>query len=695
MAAALVSQAAAGLASRSSSSSSLGGIGGSSNLLACSSSRQHFQFPVSAWTSAGNVVRVSSRLRGVIRCQCRAVDDNSEDNAEISGTDERVLRIKSVSSRKLEEYIASSSGSSSSSSSPEDKEWKSWQEHFPKVEEEDNLISALKFQLEEAVKLENFQEAAKLKRAIEAAKANDVISEVNKELQRALQEERYKDAARLRDEAGAGLVGWWAGISKDGSDPFGRIIRVRAAHGRLIAQNYTARQLATFAQKNGAEGDALFEVFVKKEDNGFNKQVVYLQHPAEAEAADLDKLVDIDIDEIVQQAENESTEEKNRTKSAGKTEKQENEKADDDSDEAHVQASGIVDFLKDRIPDLNMKVIKVIAPEGSEPDIPKIIEEIIEREQKEHRDKSDASAIGGIVVQESSDTEGKAGDDQVPDDKAVTIRVVIGGASPGEGGDGSTGPAVRVPATIKQESIDSFVLHIDSIPDDIHQDDSKAWKVARIATKASADQMPDDVAQKLWNVEKVPVQLQVSKELKEVIKLAVNQAQKMQSLPKTTVFHRIDVTESSDPFTGLYVGAFGANTPEILQLKRKYGHWDTKRSVPDDKLKFYEYVEAIKLTGDLNVPAGQVSFRARIAKENRMSPLGIYPEELGVIARYRGQGQLADPGFKHPKWTDGELVLLDGRTTGPTNGARLGFVFYLPDHHFLILFDRLNLEKLS
>ena len=55
----------------------------------------------------------------------------------------------------------------------------------------------------------------------------------------------------------------------------------------------------------------------------------------------------------------------------------------------------------------------------------------------------------------------------------------------------------------------------------------------------------------------------------------------------------------------------------------------------------------IKLTGDHNVPAGHVSFRAKIGRKHRRSGYDLmYPPELEISARYAGEGRVAHKGFR-------------------------------------------------
>lgn len=82
-----------------------------------------------------------------------------------------------------------------------------------------------------------------------------------------------------------------------------------------------------------------------------------------------------------------------------------------------------------------------------------------------------------------------------------------------------------------------------------------------------------------------------------------------------------DCSKVTDPLSGLYLGSFGPHGPELLNLTR---------TVVDGE----EMVEAMKLTGDANVPAGSVSFRAKTGRKHRLEPRDVYPDELGIMARY-------------------------------------------------------------
>lgn len=61
--------------------------------------------------------------------------------------------------------------------------------------------------------------------------------------------------------------------------------------------------------------------------------------------------------------------------------------------------------------------------------------------------------------------------------------------------------------------------------------------------------------------------------------------------------------------SGLYIGVHGLYTSEVIHLRRRFGQWqDDAGTRNPQNLEFYEYVEAIKVTGDPYVPAGKVIF---------------------------------------------------------------------------------------
>lgn len=142
----------------------------------------------------------------------------------------------------------------------------------------------------------------------------------------------------------------------------------------------------------------------------------------------------------------------------------------------------------------------------------------------------------------------------------------------------------------------------------------------------------------------------------------------------------VDTTaKTGDPLSGLYLGSFGPHGPELLRLDR---------SIIDGE----EVVQATKLTGDANVPAGSISFRAKC--KQRLEVRDVYPDELGIAARYKGEGRVAQKGFTQPRWVEGELLVFTTKGNPVTAGAELGFVWSVPgEKRFLILLNRIDLSR--
>ncbi|KAL3567609.1 hypothetical protein D5086_030260 [Populus alba] len=535
-------------------------------------------------------------------------------------------------------------------------DWDRWRLHFDQVDEQQRLVSLLKSQLGNAVNREDYEDAARLKVAIAAAASNDTVGRVMSQLNRALAQERYLEAAFLRDNAGAGLVGWWSGISEDVDDPYGLIIRITAEHGRYVARSYSPRQLAA-----AAVGVPLFEIFLTTNKKGeYNEQAVYLKRkglfqdpstlPSKASGA-TSRLNPPGPNEDKSDLFVVSTEEVDDA---------------DDTEDGSDLAEGLPGFqniLRDMVPGVKVKVLKVTTPAKVDKDfISKVIEQIIDEED----DEKDIE-----LESEEAEDDGKGDSDQERDEIEMNA---------GRG-------------IIDDENQSEIAVKVVVGEKEVNQQNAKelasADRKAKLRGQRSVDHVMFDLA-KFIGSEKIP--MKVLKDVGELINLTLSQAQNRQPLSGSTTFHRIEISTSPDPLNGLYIGAHGLYTSEVIHLQRKFGQWQEDHGTKESSnLEFYEYVEAVKLTGDPYVPAGQVAFRAKVGKRYQLPHRGIIPEEFGVIARYKGQGRLAEPGFRNHRWVDGELVILDGKYI--KGGPVVGFVYWAPEYHFLVFFNRLRLQQ--
>lgn len=570
------------------------------------------------------------------------------------------------------------------SSSSTEWDWNRWTRHFSEIEQAEDYSSVLKFQLEEAVEREDFQEAAKLKSTLAEATSKDTVAEIMSELKKAIDEERYLDASKLSRNTGSGLVGWWIGFAKDSEDPFGRLVRITPGVGKFIGRSYTPRQLLT-----ASPGTTLFEIYVvKNTDGAYEMQVVYLQRSkgSPTNSASLQPKPTRGSSNL---------ESKDPSAMDVQTEKDKEEKQEEKvlniEGATEEGIKSVINFLKNKIPGLKIKVMNITVGEEVIEDSDSF-KHLTEGDSEEDSDE-DSEEVDNLdeVENETEKLTMEANGDSLEDEKGLDMKVFLGGIVHNEDDVSSKEDYIRLPAQIQDAKKDSFILHIPGIRG-TKQSKSSDYKVAAVA--GVSELMPSDIAKAFFGGDRISPK--ISRDVREIVKLAVSQAQKRNKLSEHTRFNRITIPRGKfDPFDGLYVGAFGPYGTEIVQLKRKFGHWNNGNEVDESSdVEFFEYVEAVKLTGDLNVPAGQVTFRAKIGKGGRLSSRGMYPDELGVVASYKGQGKMADFGFKNPKWIEGELLQLNGKGVGPyVRGADLGFLYVVPEHSFLVLFNRLNLPE--
>ncbi|KAH9610007.1 hypothetical protein KSS87_009171 [Heliosperma pusillum] len=514
------------------------------------------------------------------------------------------------------------------------------------------------FKLEEAVEREDFQEAAKLKSAIIEACSKDTVAEIMTELKKAIADERYHDASKLSRDTGSGLVGWWIGSAKDSGDPFGQLVRITPGVGKFIGRAYTPRQLVS-----ASPGTTLFEIYIVKSlDGSYAMQVVYLQRSKGNLTGSASLQPKPTRESPNEEAESSSTVDIDAEINKDKLEKQE-EKVLNIEGATEEGIKSVINFLKDKIPGLNVKVMNISVAEETAEDSEAVKQLTHGGSVDDTEDSDDGNDDLDDTDSEDNRLEMEDNSNSIEDGKDLDMKVFIGGIVHGEDDVSSREEYVRMAAQIRDAKKDSFILHVPGIRKSA-ESEAADYKVAALAAQGASELMPADVAKAFLGSDKLSPKL--SRDVREIVKLAVSQAQKKNKLSEYTNFDRIKIPRGNlDPFDGLYVGAFGPYGTEIVQLKRKFGRWSSGDGLEkSSNMEFYEYVEAVKLTGDLNVTS------------------------------YKGQGRIAEFGFKNPKWVEGELLQLSGKGIGPyIRGADLGFLYVVPEQSFLVIFNRLNLPE--
>ncbi|KAL6883302.1 hypothetical protein ACP4OV_010716 [Aristida adscensionis] len=559
--------------------------------------------------------------------------------------------------------------------------WERWKRHFALVEDSERLVDELQLQLRAAVYREDYRSAHKLKLAIAATAKNDTVGRAICALNRAVEEERYKDATYIRDHAGAGLLGWWSGISGNLSDPYGLIIRISAEHGRYVARSYDTRQLAS----NGP-GFPIFEIYFAEANGGYNLQAVHLK-PDDSDSDQASNILrgKLDIDGI--NISSSSVGSKHEEIDGGV-------KMDDqDSDGSDISAgpAGLRNLSSDSTAVPRIKILKVVPMENVNQDyIINIFDQISEDDDDSDDTVESGSSqdIGDEDNNEGAETvsaEENADDSGDESDIEALISIDFVSDSDKDFASHSVVEAFeRMPARLEKSDRFSFSLYTEQYSK--KQALEKGQQTSKKKVSLRTSQQGDDGVVQLDRVK-----LTGSNRKLSILQLGIKQHNNkvQQQLYGVTHFSRIQTPISSDPLTGLYVTASGLDS-EILSLQRKFGQWKEDNSSDEHgDLLFYEYVEAIKLTGDNLVPAGQAVFRAKVGKRYQLPHKGIIPRELGVVARYKGQRRIADPGFQNPRWVDGELLILDGKFI--RDGPVIAFFYWTSNFHLFEFFRRLRL----
>jgi len=543
-----------------------------------------------------------------------------------------------------------------------------------RAEAEEAQLELLEGSLRYAVEKEDFDTAALLRDQAAQLRAGDAAGKVLEASQRAVEEERYEEAAALRD-GGAGLVGWWAADqTADGRPlPSGHVLCVSAQHGRFVGRTVRPVDLA-----EASDGVPALEMFPREVEPGrYELDVFATGDPLLAEG-----------------------EEGGEAEGAAAGSSSNGDGDSDGSLTAPAGASGLWAEAQEQLMNVlsmsqsderaNGKAGKAgEAGEAGE-------EEVVVREF--HRD--DGTDAGRTPPFEGRWEAGAEPERSLELERKPASLAWRGGPSSFEMRVAGADAAAVDAWCDAQMSKDMLMSAVDVGLPDPSAEGGMAMPLRDALTDIGTrveDLAGSNVSIVVDDEDSDDEEGRAAEEqLRAILEAEFSRMQsRMGQAPPSALYRRLD-TESRGTMQGLFIGSFGPHGPEAVQLtmhEARHVMADGEgRPGDEDEL----CVIGTKVTGDNNVPAGEVTFRARVGRQSRLDPREVFPDDLGVTARYPGQGRVAQAGFAEPAWVDGELLLFDSRGRGGdmTGGAEVGFVFAVPgERRFLVLFNRLVPSK--
>lgn len=163
----------------------------------------------------------------------------------------------------------------------------------------------------------------------------------------------------------------------------------------------------------------------------------------------------------------------------------------------------VINFLKEKIPGLKVKVMNInVEEEGTEDN--DSVKQLMEDESKKNsstenpeEEVNNLDESDEVTLQGDSDASG--------DEKDFDMKLIIGGVVHNNEEIPAKEEFTRLPADIKDLDRDSFVLHIPkrNLDYDTRENKVSNIKVAAVAAQGVSELMPPEVAKAFWSFDKV------------------------------------------------------------------------------------------------------------------------------------------------------------------------------------------------